>query len=157
MNDNYNPYTPPSTAVQDMHSKDPRARPRAVVGAVVLLVVNLLYSGYTVARLARWINTGFVAPAFFIRPLVSWIVIILACMYLWRGRNWARILLVMLTALSLLTMVRGIRASLYLPAGVDLPMTARAWIPLLVGPVVNLAAVFLVYLPGREWFRNRAA
>ena len=156
MNDTHNPYTPPSAAVQDVRFVERHARPVAVVIAVALLVVGLLYDGVAAVRLARYIGTGFVAPTFFVWSLGRWIVLALACAYLWRGRNWGRILLLALTALSLYTLFRQIWSFTHQPAGMNLPL-GPVTVSMLVVPLIDLAALFLVYVPGRAWFGRGAA
>jgi len=153
----HNPYTPPSATVQDVHLAQGQrgSRPAAVVVAVVLLALGLVYSGSGLFRMLAYINTGFMAPTFLVFTLARWIVIILMCIHLWRGRNWARIVLLVLTVFSLLTVFANVWSYLHAPAGIDMPTSASLLVSLLAAPLINLAAVFLVYVPGRRWFARR--
>ena len=151
----HNPYTPPSAAVQDVQVLERRVRPVAVVTAVIVLTVYLLWAGIANVRLFALINTGFVAPAFFLWSLGQMAVVVVTCIYLWRGRSWARVLLLVLTAYSLLTLFRQIWSWEHRPAGVDLPLGVSLLFSMLVTPMINLVALYLVYLPGRAWFARR--
>ncbi|HET9864021.1 MAG TPA: hypothetical protein VFP37_11300 [Steroidobacteraceae bacterium] len=154
MTPEHNPYLPPSAAVEDVYKPGLGKRPASVIVAVVLLALGLLYSASATLRMLDYYRTGMVGPIFFIWTLARWAFVTLVCVQLWRGRNWARVLLVFVTALSLLTIAAQVWSYMRLPAGVNLPLGVVGLISMLLTPLINLTAVFLVYVPGRAWFRR---
>jgi hypothetical protein len=82
-----------------------------------------------------------------------WVVALTALIFLMeRGRSWARWLLLVLTAWSWLQLSLALLAPL--PAGVsNLPNLVHA-IRSVAADLCLLAAVILVFVPGRAWFRR---
>jgi hypothetical protein len=152
----HNPYLPPAATVEDVNKAAIGRRPVTVGIAVLLLTLGLLYSASGFIRLLAYFQTGVVSAVFLVWSLARLAIVTLVCVQLWRGRNWARVLLGILTALSLLTLVAQLWSFTHLPASVDLPRDTAALAPMLIAPLINLTAVFLVYVPGRAWFRRGA-
>jgi len=74
-----------------------------------------------------------------------------------RGRNWARIVYLVLTLFSLVSLGLSIASMLDLPAGVTLRSEPSIWsiATLLVPSAMSIAVVVLLFGPGRDWFRAR--
>ena len=74
-----------------------------------------------------------------------------------RGRNWARVLYLVLTILSLLSLAWSI-SQFALPEGVSMRRSVSLWSVMInVGPrVLSIAVVVLLFGPGRAWFRERS-
>jgi hypothetical protein len=119
---------------------------------VVLLAIGFAWAAVAVLRLLLYVNSGFVTPSLFLWTLGRLSVVVVACIQLWRGRNWARILLLALSAFSLLTLFKQFWSFMHQPENLHLTLGGALIVSMLVTPLIDLAAVFLVYVPGRAWF-----
>src|SRR5262245_62430459 len=88
-----NPYTPTSSTVQDAHPLERRDPPVAIVVAVVLQAVGLLWSLCWLPHMWNATMTGELAGWVLLLNVVGWVVVTVLCVKIWRGRNWARIVL----------------------------------------------------------------
>ena len=70
---------------------------------------------------------------------------------IWKGRNWARITYLVLTLLAILAWFQMAAA---LPSGVKFVPAVETLLPL-VGTTLDVVALFLLFVPGRAWFRRR--
>lgn len=159
MNDNHNPYTPPSVSVRDVQPAEGGKRPVAVVIAVVLISSCVLYNELRLPRMWDDFNRGWV-PGYALLLNVAWVVLFgVLCVQLWRGRNWARIVLALLAALDLMALSEQLWSILHRssPGTMMQYVSAKTWFSILSSPLSNLAAVVLVFVPGRAWFVRRRA
>ena len=143
-----NPYTPPNAEVLDAASDGtvPK-RPRQVVHAVRMLWVSLIMSIPLSMRefqdAAAEGNSGFLF--YFIIALYAISVVI--NLYVYRGSNWARTLLLVFNILYVLSFAGAMNEILRYPTG-DLVALAASM-------ALDLAALVLLYTrPGALWFRR---
>lgn len=145
---NENPYTPPESEVKDApYERAVPQRPRNVVLAVRLLWISLVMSIPVSMReyqnAASDGNTAFLF--YFILSLYA--ISVLINIFIHRGHHWARVLLLVLSVLNVLSFFGAMNEILLYPAG-DL-------ISLAVSMALDLAALVLVYTrPGALWFRR---
>ena len=143
-----NPYTPPNAEVQDAASDGTvLKRPRQVVHAVRMLWVSLIMSIPLSMRefqdAAAEGNSGFLF--YFIIALFAISVVI--NLYVYRGSNWARTLLLVFNILNVLSFAGAMNEILRYPTG-DLVALAASM-------ALDLAALVLLYTrPGALWFRR---
>ena len=157
------PYAPPDAPVADFVKVIVRARPRPVEAALVLLWVGLfldvvswfilLASGPhdfvkpANPRLEFWINFALNAARMLI---ATWLYFKIAA-----GRNWARITLLILVLVALPNFLLKFGFFLSMLGILFVPMMVVAVIWLVV-PLLNLSALYLLFFPGRRWFRIEA-
>ena len=142
----HNPYSAPRSAVTDT-PLPPKERPRVVVIAVALLWTEVALG--LLNSLLDWEYLNADTPAAFVL-IVQGVFVALSVLInvmIWRGRNWARIVALVLTILG----VAG-----YAPQiGADF---ARAPLMAVLGMVellLDIIALYLVFVPGRQWFARR--
>jgi hypothetical protein len=157
------PYAPPDAPVADFVKVLVRTRPRPVEVALVLLWVGLfldVVSWFTLLasgphelvepanpRLEFWLNFAINAARML---FVTWLYYKIAA-----GRNWARITFLILVLVTLPAFLARFNFFLIglgiapLPYGV----VAVLWV---VVPMLNVAALCLLFFPGRRWFRIEA-
>lgn len=152
----HNPYTPPAADVGDAPEIDPGQRPVAVVIAVALVAVYAIFAIFSFLRvwylLESAIDTNLILLGL---QVAKGLLLFLVCLYLWRGRNWARILLLALTAFSLLSVMIQFAVINDLPAGVRTMVDPMGVVITLLPLLVYVLATYLVFFPGRAWFARR--
>jgi len=137
-----NPYEPPKSEVQDASPRRlAAARPRAIIQAIALL----------------WISTGlgFAASlsevsdsqnALIVSALVMVALAVALSVGIWRGRNWARIVYLILVLLSLTNLV----STWGLTERPQFEVALEA-----VSFVADAGSFFLMFtLPGSLWFQS---
>jgi hypothetical protein len=133
-------------------------RPQVVNIALLLVAVNIAIGLWGALR--RWpdISLGVVAIASMTMRLAKLILVAWLCYQIARARNWARIVLLVLTLLGVLALLFQLWIGLtQMPAGVKMAMDPQAIPRLALPSALNIAALFLLFVPGRKWFRRRAA
>ncbi len=151
----HNPYSPPTADVADPIIEGRGEKPKQVVWAVRCLWASVL-SGLVAGTLLLTVgwNTGLVPSADLMLPLVIGAIIGLSVAY-WiigsisAGRNWARILMLILVSF------RFVRVGLTYAVYTALPL------PQILFSAANLllvaVAVGLMFIgPGKYWFRRAA-
>lgn len=154
---NLNPYSPPKAAVSDAGESAMGPRPQVVNIALLLVAVNIAIGLWGALR--RWpdISLGVVAIASMTMRLAKLILVAWLCYQIARARNWARIVLLVLTLLGVLALLFQLWIGLtQMPAGVKMAMDPQAIPRLALPSALNIAALFLLFVPGRKWFRRRA-
>jgi hypothetical protein len=142
----HNPYSAPRSAVSDTPIP-PMERPRVVVIAVALfwteVALGLLDSGLDWRYLTADDSAAFIltVEALFVGLSV------LINIKIWQGRNWARIVALVLTILAVVGYAPQIGAEFARAPFV----TALAMIELLL----DVVGLYLVFVPGRQWFARR--
>lgn len=143
-----NPYTPPNAEVLDAAADGtvPK-RPRQIVLAVRMLWVSLILSIPLSMRefqdAAAEGNSGFL----FYYIIALYAISVLINLYVYRGSNWARILLLVFNVLNVLSFAGAMNEILRYPTG-DLVALAASM-------ALDLAALVLLYTrPGALWFRR---
>jgi hypothetical protein len=149
-----NPYLPPKAIVADAVSGTPRIRPRAVNVALVLIAVRVLL-GIAVlfgSPIGRSMSYGVFA---FLAAGVPIAVALTLGWFIARGRNWARIVYLILTILSLLGLAFALAGWYAVPEGVSAVSNWSAWdlVKTFAPPALSVAVVVLLFFPGRAWFR----
>jgi hypothetical protein len=157
------PYAPPDSPVADFVKVVVRTRPRPVEIALVLLWVGLFFD------VVSWFILLASGPHEFVKPenprLVFWLnfawnatrVLIATWLYykIAAGRNWARITLLILVLVDLPNFLLKVGVFVSLVGFVFVPMMVVVIIWLVV-PLLNLTARYLLFFPGRRWFRIEA-
>jgi len=142
----HNPYSAPRSTVTDT-PPPPMERPRVVIIAVALLWTEVALG--LLESLLDWKNLmasesarfGLIVDVLFVGLSV------LINIMIWRGRNWARIVALVLTMLAVVGFAPVV--------GVEF---ARAPIVTLLGMsemLLDVIALYLVFVPGRQWFARR--
>jgi hypothetical protein len=160
MNDAHNPYTPPkaevSAAGPELNVDVSKTRPVAVNIALFLLGVEILLSAVGVADAPPTMNRGAKIAAVLIGG-IDIAVTALLCVFVADGRNWARIVFLVLWIFSLAGLLMGLYMAFVgaLPAGTafDTSWTNVLW--LATPHLLSLTIVVLLFGPGRSWFRKR--
>ena len=140
--DDGNPYSPPKAEVQDAPRERLVAeRPQQIVRTTALLwlvlVLSLISTGLTIRRSPPPVPD--IAGTFAFGLAVSLVRIV----GIWQGRNWARIVSVVITALSVIALPNGFARQPVVSNLLD-----ALTIPL------ELAVLFLVFTkPGALWFK----
>jgi hypothetical protein len=146
-----NPYAPPSAPVSEIAaSTEPRVRPPQV-----LLAVRILWAMYALGFIVQAYDQV-MAP---VRQSIPVIVLgdvfgLLIALWIYgkilRGRNWARILV--LIGVMLLPFSLWLMTSRFMPA----PLPRPALILMFVRIPVDLYVLWLLFLsPGKSWFAAR--
>jgi len=152
----HNPYTPPAATVGDVEVPELRERPAAVIVAIILIGIYILMGlsshvralhVYLTANRMDLIVLGF--------QMAKWLLLLVICFQFWRGRNWARILLLVMTGFALLAVFVQYWSSSNIPAGVKYQPDPMGYVWMLLPSLIYLTASFLVFVPGRAWFRRR--
>lgn len=146
-----NPYTPPGAPVNDPREDVPPVpRPREVVIAVRLLWVSLI-AGIPVS--IRDFQDG--PPAddggfLLMFTFALYAISVLMIVFIGRGRNWARIALLVFNILNLLSFLLAFAELRKYPTG--------EFAILLIVLGLDLAALYLLYTrAGSPWFRQARA
>lgn len=142
----HNPYSAPRSVVTDT-PPPPMERPRVVVIAVALfwteVALGLLESLLDWKHLTADDSATFVLIVDVLFVGLSVLINIM----IWRGRNWARIVALVLTALAVVGFAPIIGAEF-----------ARAPLVTVLGMIellLDVIALYLVFVPGRQWFARR--
>lgn len=145
MNDDH--YAPPVAIVSDVTDEIDRPRPRQVTWAICLLWATLIL----------WVHeVGFgavraPASAAAVQVLLTSLTVALAAyvyLSIYRGRNWARILILILTILSTAAVLFGPTYST--DSTLERVLTA-------VKATSDVICMYLLFAsPGSTWFRRRA-
>jgi len=145
----HNPYTPPSSSVADISEADAIPRPRSVVIAVALFVTDLVLGVamfcYLVLGNEAIRNLPGVVAMSMIFLVLGCAISALLIWKIWQGKNWARIVWVIFSVLTLLSML--------LPND-NAVMPDTPWFDAATR-LIDLVALFLVFGPGRAWFQRR--
>lgn len=151
-----NPYTPPAATVGDVDVAELRKRPVSVIVAIVLIGVHILMGASGFVRVLHLYVTGGATNLIVLGVQVAkWLILLLICYQFWRGRNWARILMLFMTAFALLSLVVRFWTLSRFPSAVKYQFDARDIANMLLPTVTYLTAAFLVFVPGRAWFARR--
>lgn len=147
-----NPYAPPKAAVEDVASGEQPPRPAQVTRAVQLFwaaVAVSLVSGVLNAYLLE--TPGFSRGAYAIMMVIGWIVV--GAIVWWilssigKGKNWARIVQLVLVMFGILGMLTAFTMPQVIPGVV------RVLYAVQVG--LNLWGILLVFSgPANAWFRE---
>jgi hypothetical protein len=146
----HNPYTPPAAIVAD-EVVPPRPMPPAVRNALILMVASLVFH-FVVEAVAPASTDKRHAELRAVATVVSAVIGILATAWLaWKigvGRNWARIVLLVLTLIS-------VPSAIY-----EIVQVAAAWQVgaglKLIELGMDVTVVGLLFIPGRAYFRKPA-
>lgn len=150
-----NPYSPPTVTVQDVQLSERPPRPKSVVIAVVLIAICLAYTLTSIPSLLSYVQVGEISVVTLVWSFVRWAAGALVCRQIWRGRNWARIALVLLAALSLSSLYLALWELMHQTEGTKRMVDWLTAFIMLSTPLVYLVSVYLVYVPGRGWFARR--
>jgi hypothetical protein len=143
-----NPYTPPRSAVRDLGPDRAIAeRPKQVTYAIWMLwltfLVGLPAMVYEYQRSTPTQSSVFVLLIFAVMSVVSIVLIV----FIYRGHNWARVLMLVLIGLALLFFFAILGTYLQYPL---LPLASNIAVI-----VLDVIALYLLFTrPGRLWFRK---
>lgn len=146
-----NPYAPPKTHVVDAEpALPPMERPKQIIWAIWLaalgyflgLVVVLVSWDYY-SRLQSM--TSFLTSQLFSLAIMVWLYY-----KVYMGRNWARIVLLIFSAIGMLTIMNRMVMDILATA------PALAKFQMFVGLALNIVVLLLLFLPpGRQWFSRQ--
>ena len=142
----HNPYSAPRSAVTDALAP-PMERPRVVVIAVALLWTEVALG--LLESLLDWRNLmasdsarfGLIVDVLFVGLSV------LINIMVWRGRNWARIVGLVLTILGVVGFAPVV--------GAEFARAPFVTLLVMVELLLDVIALYLVFVPGRQWFARR--
>jgi hypothetical protein len=143
----HNPYSPPKTLVTDAPGGPPVVRPRVVVIAVALLWIEFTLNFVVLAL--DWEYQRGDAPMVFVIGLHAVFIALSALINykIWQGRNWARIFALTWVLIGVAFYTPEVSSELTrAPAA-----TSLGFLQLLL----DLVALYLVFIPGRHWFTRR--
>jgi hypothetical protein len=141
-----NPYAPPDSAVADSDQEPPREKPAAIRRAIVLIWLSLALNAFILAIDWRFLSSeipllGLIATEALVVALTVWLVIKIEA-----GRNWARIVYLVLLVISLPIILPDIMTSAERAQHVaGLKMVELG---------LDIGTLYLLFLPGRDWFRK---
>lgn len=143
-----NPYSPPNVEVSDVGPGGPALqRPRAVVVAVRLLWVSIV-AGIPVS-IREYQDGASEENATFLLyfTLALYVLSVFMVVFIHRGRNWARIMLLVFNILNVLSFLLAFEALQKYPTG--------DFIILLIVVALDLVALYLLYTRAATlWFRG---
>jgi hypothetical protein len=157
MSDAGNPYLPPKAVVADPVAEAPTTRPMAINIALILIGVRLLWTSILLIMRMRRTSDIPIDSAILIAAMAAAITVPLA-VGVARGRNWARIVYLILALFSLVSLTSSIVSMFDLPAGVSMRSGLSSWsmATIFLPSALSIAVVVLLFGPGREWFRARS-
>jgi hypothetical protein len=149
----HNPYSPPAAVVSDAVIARGK-RPLSITIALALLAVGLARQGWGLLSELRFASAGEASPiavvilAFRV-ALFAWIWMAIA-----RGRNWARhtTLALILFSAGLFILRTGVLFPV-VPEGVKIQYDPAAVVLAVLPHACAFVALYLLYFPGRRWFR----
>ena len=145
-----NPYAPPRSSVDDAALPQvTQVRPDQVVLAIRLAAIN--YGLGLVGILVSWEYFSKLQPigSLIFNQLFSLALSVWIYYKIYKGRNWARITLLVLFALGSVMTLSGLVRNLLMAA----PVIAK--VQMIVGIGIGLAILWLLFIsPGRRWFRR---
>lgn len=158
MSDANNPYLPPKAAVADPVAGALGSRPVAINIALLLIAARVLLGIVVLSNVPTGM-TGVQLAIGFMPGAISIVFAIMLGWFIARGRNWARILYLVFTILSLLSLALSISSQFSLPEGVSLRSSLSLWgvMTTFVPRALSIAVVVLLFGPGRAWFRDTRA
>src|SRR5262245_56218157 len=106
-----NPYSPPKADPgSGPAGEQPLLRPRAVDNAVILIAIHALLTAFDALGSWNQFQTGAMNGIMFLEQWVRLGLLVWICFAMPRGKNWARILLLILTLLVLFGLVMAFMA-----------------------------------------------
>jgi hypothetical protein len=146
---NHNPYTPPMAAVADL-AEAPRPMPASVRSALFVMVASLILNIVIAAISPDSSYAGSSETVRVFAIVFSLVVALVLTAWLgWKiavGRNWARIVLLVLTCISVpMAFLEIARLVPTWPLGAGLKFVEQG---------MDIAVVCLLFIPGRAYFRK---
>ena len=149
----HNPYTPPAAPVADSPEIPPHVRPVSVRAALWFFWIALGIGLFIWTKVWPDVNTGMISSAKYLGMLIGILIPVWFYLKIQQGRNWARI------AVLVITLARAVLV--YAPKVKDWRMhyfVDRTMFFALIGEqALAYTALFLVFFPGREWFKRRTS
>ena len=144
----YNPYSPPATRVIDAAEPE---RPHAVKVALWLFWIALAI------EISVWIqgwddmNTGMISPLRYFAAMIGFGIAVWLYLKIRQGRNWARI------TVLVIALVRGavVFAPIVMEWRLYYYLYRASFFALMTEQILIFTALYLVFVPGREWFKRR--
>lgn len=141
-----NPYQPPETPVSD-NNEGPVVRPQAVTAAVFVLFFGLAIDvAFWISRFDE-VRSAEVSGAQWTGQLIGFAFAAFLFTMIARGKNWARIVLLVFTIIGFGLVAFVFEELMRAPVMLRLAAFGR--------PLANAIGVYLVFIPGREWFTAR--
>ena len=155
MNQSHNPYSPPKTEVGSGELAAQAPRPRAVDIALVLVGLNVMLSLVGMLRSWEYVRNGAMSGLDMFWLLLRLGLLVWICFAIVRGRNWARILLAVLTVLGLFSL--GVALIALLKYDMRILPSLDSTVLMTLPSLLSIAAIYLLFVPGRSWFAKRVA
>jgi len=141
-----NPYQAPQAQVSDGKGGAPVVRPAAIIVALTLLWASMAIGLLFWANAFHAMQSGEMSAIQWLAQLIGLLVTAFLIVMIGRGRNWARIVFMVLMLLGIAFSGYVLRRLYY--------VSPNDLLALAVPPAFNLVAMFVVFVPGREWFRR---
>lgn len=141
-----NPYAPPAATVADGDQLPARVKPLAIRRAVVLMWASLALNILILVLDWRFQISQAPVLVVILSEVIGVAIAVWLILKITVGRNWARIVYLVLLALGLIVIVPEILGSASRAAHIaGLRMIELG---------MDFATMYLVFVPGREWFRE---
>jgi hypothetical protein len=151
----HNPYSAPRSALTDVG--EPRGKRPPVVGiAVMLLATAIAFSVRDGVLDFRGVETGEISGLMMVWRVLRIALAVLLCLQIARGRNWARHGELVFVALGAARFAFEFWNFNNLPEGVHLMLDPVQVAIRVIPLVLELSALYLLFVPGRHWFKRRA-
>lgn len=141
-----NPYAPPVAVVADADTETPRVLPRAVRRAAILMLASFALDSVIVGLEWRYLAAPESLLEMFLGQSMALAATGLLAWKIASGRNWARIVVLVLTVISV--------PVLFADAITTAPSVAAIAGLKLVELGFDIAVVYLVFFPGRDFFKQ---
>jgi len=152
----HNPYAAPRSIVADVAAPAGK-RPRSVSAALVLPGIALAFEVWDAIPALRQVSVGELSVLGFIYLVIRLSVLIWIWTRIARGNNWARYTALVFTLLALAIYLFNLWYMLSsLPPTSKYAPDVRAIIVSASLILFELVALYLLFFPGRDWFRPRA-
>lgn len=155
MTEPHNPYAPPRAEVGSGVVAAPIPRPRSVTIALVLLAVYVVLGILRLVALVRPMNEAMISALYFLGQVAVVAIHVWVWIAIARGRNWARIVLLVFTLLAIARLAIQLWGWQSLPGGVHMVLDPYALAVGLIPVLLIIVACILLFVPGRRWFENR--
>jgi hypothetical protein len=143
---NRNPYAAPKSAVSDVPAA-PMERPRVVVIAVALFWTEVTLGLLDSALDWKYLTVGDSAAFTLIVEALFVGLSVLINIKIWQGRNWARIVALVLTLVAM--------AGYATQVGTEFARAPFITVLAIIELLLDIVGLYLVFVPGRAWFARR--
>jgi len=146
----HNPYTPPAAVVADSPEAVQRVRPPSIKVAVWLFWIALGIELFVWTQAWSDVNAGMISGVRYLGMLIGALIPVWFYLKIRQGRNWARITVLVITLVRVVVVIAPMLKDWRLHYFMD----RTTFFALILEQVAIYTALFLVFVPGREWFKR---